>query len=123
MALIPLLAVLTSCGSPGDLATLNSYAVVPNPPVVDQNMTMWIDYTLSQDVFGGTAYYTYNLNGVPYTETNDLCTQTQCPIMAGINNESSVSTFPLFTGKLVMTIDWEDANTNPIWCLKATFTN
>lgn len=119
MALVTLVAVLSNCGNSGDLASINSYDLSPNPPIVNQNMTLWIDYTLSQDVLGGTSYFTANLNGVPYSESHPL----QSPILAGVHNESSVSTFPSFTGKLVTTTYWEDMYANPIWCIKAVFTN
>ncbi|NBR60513.1 hypothetical protein EB118_09715 [bacterium] len=127
MSVLPILlsasAILSNCGGPNDLATINNYGIVPDTPIAGQNMTLWIDYTLKQDVTGGIAVYEANLNGIPYIETNSLCTQTECPIVAGQHNESSISTFPNFVGKLMTVISWEDENSLPILCVRAVFKN
>jgi hypothetical protein len=116
-------AILSDCGGPNDLATINNYGLVPEIPTAGENMTLWIDYTLKQDVTGGTAVYEANLNGLPYIQSYDLCTQTACPILAGRHNESSISTFPTFLGKLITAISWENENNLPILCVQAVFKN
>jgi hypothetical protein len=114
-------AVLSNCGSSNDIATVNSYGLSSTTPIANENLTLWIDYTLHEDVYGGVAKYEANLNGLPYYEEHDLCTQTECPILAGDHNESSTSAFPDFVGKLVTTISWENEYGEQLWCVHGLF--
>lgn len=114
-------AVLSNCGTPNDLATINSYGLSPVDPVVNENVTMWIDYTLNKNVYSGIAVYEANLNGFPYYDEQDLCTQTECPILSGEHNETSSSVFPEFSGRLITTITWFDEYDDQILCVRATF--
>lgn len=114
-------AILSNCGTSNDIASINSYGLSPVEPIVNENITMWIDYTLKKDVYGGLATYEANLNGFPYYDEQDLCTQTMCPILAGQHNETSTTTFPDFSGRLITTFAWQDENGDQIWCVRATF--
>jgi ML domain len=116
-------AILSNCGHVGDLAMINTYGITPQNPVPNENITIWVDYTLLQDVKNGTAYYTASLNGLPYSESANLCTELECPILAGDYNQSFTAVFYDFSGKLVTTIQWETDNKSPIWCVQATFKN
>lgn len=115
-------AVLSNCGTSNDLAVVNNYGLNPDNPVANQNFSLWIDYTLNTDVQGGLAMYEANMNGLPYYEEHDLCTQTTCPILIGRYNETSKpATFPDFVGRLITTITWQNENGKQIFCVKGTF--
>jgi hypothetical protein len=115
-------AVLSNCGTQHSLATVYGYGIDPPLPKANQNWTFWVDYTLHEDVYDGIVIYEANLNGLPYYQKSDLCTETECPIFAGDHNETSRSTlFPEFIGKLITTVTWEDNHGNEILCLQGTF--
>jgi hypothetical protein len=114
--------LLTSIQSCGDgRATLVGMESTPAFPKAGDNTTLWIAYDLPEPaVTGGTATYSVTLNGLPLNPTTeDLCTQTKCPIEAGVHNESSWSLFPSgITGTIVSKIDWTDEHNERIWCVQ-----
>lgn len=69
---------------------------------------------------GGTATYAATINYIPLSpSTDDLCTQTKCPIAAGVHNETSRSTFPSgVTGLINSKITWTDQNDDVVWCVQ-----
>ena len=46
----------------------------------------------------------------------DLCTQTQCPILPGTYNQSSSSDFPDISGKITIKIEWFDKAATSLLC-------
>jgi len=124
MALIVLAgvtAVLTDCTAVGSIATINGMSLTPDPPVPGQNFSLSVSYLLNEDVIGGTSFYEASLNGLPWTQTDDLCTQTSCPIVAGQHTEVSTTEFPTFTGKLTTAITWDDTSGREIWCVNVVY--
>lgn len=69
----------------------------------------------------GTAKYTIQLNGIPFQSSEPLCTQTDCPKLAGEHIEQSLGTFPDVSGKLVSTVSWYTESGQQIWCVESTF--
>lgn len=114
-------AVLSNCGGANDLATINSYGLSPSNPSANQNTTLWFDYILREDVYGGIVTYEANLNGLPYYEEHNLCTQVECPLLAGEYNQSSTSPYPDFAGKLITRIGWENGDGRQILCVQGLF--
>jgi hypothetical protein len=115
---------LKDCGNPTtDQAKIVGYGFSPSNPVAGDPTQLWVAYDLKSNITGGTATYSVNLNGLPFTPTvDDLCTQTFCPKEIASYNETSDSTFPSgLTGKVVTKIQWKNQDDQPIWCLETTF--
>ena len=115
---------LRDCGNPStDQAVITGYGFSPSSPVAGDPTELWVAYDLKSNLTGGTATYSLNLNGIPFTPTvDDLCTQTTCPKSIGTFNETSHSTFPSgVSGKIVSKIQWKNQDNQPVWCLESTF--
>ena len=125
--LLKVFGVLSSvrdCGNGQGRAAVLGFDSQPSSPKAGDNVTLWVAYDLSYPpITGGTAIYTLNLNGIPFTPTkSDLCTQTDCPKEVGFNNESSWNLFPSgISGKIVSTIEWNDQNNDLVWCVETTW--
>jgi hypothetical protein len=115
---------LRDCGNPNtDQAKILSMGFNPTNPLPNENTTLWIDYQLRTPITSGTATYSLSLNGIPFSPTiQDLCTQTACPKLIGIYNETSSSLFPEgITGKIVSKIQWKNQDNLPVLCQETTF--
>jgi hypothetical protein len=115
---------VVDCGSATSLFTINSQDFQPNPPVLGENATLWIDYTVPDGISidSGTAKYSITLNGIPFPATkNDLCTQITCPQLPGIYNLTSASIWDGgVSGKIITTIQWYDSAGTELLCSKTT---
>jgi len=122
-ALIAGAVTIKNCGTTGDLAKYVSGSFTPIPPIPGENATLSFIYDLSTEITGGTATYSTTINFIPFPpSTEDLCTQTACPILAGTNTETSTSAFPTgVSGTIVTKIQWADQDANPILCVQTTF--
>lgn len=116
-------AQVTDCNQ-NSLFHIQSQDFQPNPPIVGQNATLWIDYQVPDGVTinSGTAKYSVTLNGIPFAPTiDDLCTQIVCPQVPGIYNITSSSIWNGgISGKVVNTIQWYDVNNVELLCSKTT---
>lgn len=113
-------AVVHDCGQSGDTATFLNGTFSPEQPVPGDLVTVTFAYSLSKAITGGTAKYSLSLNGIPYTLSNDLCTQTSCPKDPGDHLENSTSTFPQISGKLATKIQWFDQDSLEVLCVDYT---
>lgn len=124
IAILAASVTLRDCGDPSiDQAVITGYGFSPSIPVAGDPTELWVAYDLKSNLTGGTATYSVNLNGIPFTPTvDDLCTQTTCPKEFGSYNETSHSTFPSgVSGKIVSKIQWKNQDDQPVWCLESTF--
>lgn len=115
---------LRNCGnSVSDQAVITGYGFSPMSPSAGDPTELWVAYDLKSELTGGTATYTYKVNGLPFSPTvEDLCSQTTCPKSTGAQNETSHSTFPSgVSGKIVTQILWKNTTNQPVWCLETTF--
>ena len=124
--LLALLGVgsIRDCGNGVARAPLLGFDSQPENPVAGDNVSLWVAYDLPDPaITGGTATYSFSLNGIPFTPTvEDLCTQTSCPKEPGLYNESSSSIFPSgVSGKIVSQIAWRDPDDTLIWCVENTW--
>jgi len=112
-------ASIAPCSTAGRF-TINSLSMLPDPPVVGQNVTMTFDYTNpGAPVAAGTAKYSISYNGIPYSSTEDLCTQVPCPITAGEHVLRSSSLWDgSASGKIVTTITWADEAGAGLLCVQ-----
>jgi hypothetical protein len=118
------LSSVRDCSNGQGRATVLGFDSQPSSPKAGDNVTLWVAYDLPYPpITGGTATYSLNLNGIPFTPTvSDLCKQTTCPKELGFNNESSWDLFPSgISGKIVSTIEWHDQNDDLVWCVETTW--
>lgn len=117
-------ANVVDCAEGTSIFTINSQDFQPNPPIVGENATLWIDYTVPSGVSvdSGSAKYSVSLNGIPFpTTTEDLCTQVVCPQVDGTYNITTSSLWEGgISGKIVSTIQWYDANGAELLCSRMT---
>lgn len=117
-------AQVVDCGTAATVFTINSQDFQPNPPVLGENATLWIDYTVPDgiSVGSGTAKYSITLNGIPFPATkDDLCTQIECPQVPGTYNLTSASIWDGgLSGKIITTIQWYDSGGTELLCSKST---
>lgn len=115
---------VADCGLGKSVFTIVDQSFSPEPPVADKPYDYWFYYSVPEgvEVTGGTAKYSLNLNGIPFTpSTEDLCTQTSCPKVAGYHNETSTDTWPGgISGKVVSKLEWFDTNGNLLLCSQTT---
>jgi hypothetical protein len=124
LLLIAATVSLRDCGNPAtDQAIITGMGFSPSNPNPGDPTELWVAYDLKSTLTGGTATYSFTLNGLPFSPTvDDLCTQTSCPKEVGTYNETSKSTFPSgVSGKIVSKITWANQDKQPVWCLESTF--
>jgi hypothetical protein len=102
--------------------TITDLSVDPIVPVKGQNITVHTIYTVPADVVSGVATYKISFNGIPFSPTvDDLCTQTPCPILAGLHDEYSSVLVPDISGKVIADMIWSDeASSTTYLCLRTT---
>ncbi len=117
-------STVVDCAAGRSLFTINNQGFSPEPPVANENATLWIDYTIpgGTNINAGTCVYSFSLNGIPFSPSKeDLCTQVACPLVAGNYNLSSTSTWPSgISGKVVTKIEWYDQSNNLLLCSQTT---
>jgi hypothetical protein len=113
--------IVSDCGV-GSNFTIQSLTFSPAAPIIGSSGTLNSIYDVLVSVSGGSARYSCLLNGLPvFDETHDLCTQTACPIAAGLHNDKSTSDIPNVNGKIVCKIVWTDAAGDLLMCIQTAF--
>ena len=123
--LLPFLALATStindCGVGKSLFTITKLSFFPDPPTVNENITVQLGYSVSSgiEVTGGTTAYAITYNFLPLNPTvEDLCTQTTCPLVAGSYTQESTFLFPELSGSVIVTTTWKDLAGRQLLCYK-----
>ncbi len=118
------IATISDCGSDGDLAKITYLSQDPVDPKVGDNLTIELDYELSEVVTKGTATYDVTLNFIPFTPSvEDLCTEQAandpCPLEVGLHQDKSSSVVPSGVSGLITTkVTWKDDQDRQILCYK-----
>ena len=112
-------ATITNCGTSQSVFTIDSLSLTPENPVSGDIATMMIGFDAPMSVSAGTATYTLSLNGLPFSQQQDLCAATTCPIAAGHNTVVSNITIPSnVAGTIAAKIEWSDATGQELMCVK-----
>jgi hypothetical protein len=117
---------ISDCGASTSRFQIYSQYFGPDPPVADQNVTMWIEYAVpsSLTVAGGKSQDSVTLNGLPVsTETSDLCNSVVCPVTAGMHNTTNSFVWPAgitHGSRVTYTTRWFDEQNTLLLCSKAT---
>jgi len=113
--------IVSDCGVNSGFQ-ITSLSLSPEIPVIGENTTLFSNYHVPSEITAGTTKYSCVYNGIPVvSETDDLCTQTTCPITVGDHADKSVITIPDVKGKLSCTIKWLDATEKELMCIKTIF--
>jgi hypothetical protein len=105
------------CAPGKSLFVFNSAIVTPAKPIGGVNFTVDLDFSVPEGITinSGTAVYTTTYNFIPLSPTTeDLCSNTVCPIMSGPHSQSSTSLFPTgLSGSITIKTQWfDDVKTN-----------
>ena len=111
-------ATITDCSKGTSLFTVQGLGFWPDPAVKNANSTISFAYTVPEPGFtGGTASYAATYNFIPITPTvEDLCKNVACPILPGLYNMSTSSTFPDLNGQLTIKLEWKDLTGAQLLC-------
>jgi len=107
------------CSAGASEFAVRGLTFTPDPAIRGQNGTLESVYEVPVTVDAGTARYSCTLNGLPvFDQTDDLCTQTACPIHAGLHDDFSISAVPDTAGKVSCKIEWKDTDGNQLLCIQ-----
>ena len=107
-----------------DLALFNykNGTLYPLYPAQNMNTTLIVDFdNIYKQINDGTLDLQVNLNGLPYSSTEPLCSvNLPCPIELGshtvYSNPINVGTM---SGKLVVTLTYKDTDDSILLCVRA----
>jgi hypothetical protein len=112
---------IVDCSSANAKFSISSLSFSPDPPVRNAEAVITMIYSSYTDVSAGKVDYSVTLNGIPaYSEHDELCDQTSCPINVGIHNETSVFTWPDVSGKVVAKTIWYDESGAELLCFQTS---
>jgi len=114
---------IRDCSSGSSVFKFLTASLTPDPVVRGQDATLSLSCQIPDGVTvtSGTAQYGFTFNGIPFSPTTeDLCSQVSCPLMAGLYSNSTISTFPDVSGKIISTIKWFDDKKTLLYCLETT---
>lgn len=110
-------AAISDCGSTFQITQLS---LVPDPPIQDQSVFLTLVFNNNEPatISAGTATTSIAFNGLPLSPTvQPLCEVTDCPILQGVNNRSTNTTWPAVSGKIISRLTWEDLTGKILLCL------
>ena len=120
LVLSPLVpGTITSCDSTSKFI-FNQATLDPPAPLPKQNVTAMVQFTNNYKlVENGTTTYQINLNGLPYSYSENLCSYNlPCPISLG---DHTVYASPInvtdITGKLVIKTTYTDIDDTVLLCI------
>jgi hypothetical protein len=114
-------ASVMDCAAGNSIFKIDGLNFSPVEVVAGQNGTLHTQYTVPETVSAGTAIYTCTINGLPFSESYDICTQTACPITTGYHDDYSTMQVPDISGKVVCKIVWRDLSDKELLCVQMTF--
>lgn len=117
-------ATVADCGLGKSIFKILDQSFSPEPPVAEQPYEYWFLYEVPEgvEVKSGKARYSVTLNGIPLPSSEEeLCSQTFCPKVSGIYNESSKDIWPSgVSGKVVTKLEWYDSEGSLLVCSQTT---
>lgn len=103
---------------PDAVFKVESLTFTPAYPVSGSTGSLVSVFNVPYQIDSGKSTYSCVLNGIPvFSQTYDLCTQTECPIMAGSHTTIGEASIPNVSGKLDCTIRWTRADTT-LMCME-----
>ena len=111
---------ITDCSNGGSVFKFTELALNPATPVRGQNLDMIVKFNNpGREVYDGTVTNAITVNYIPYpTSSEALCTNTQCPLVTGLNDRSTSSVWPdTVSGRVTSKIVWTDLNGAQLLCI------
>ena len=104
---------------------LTELALYPDPPVKGQNVYMTVLFdNPGPEITDGDVVTSVTLNGIPFSPSHKaLCSSegTECPLVVGINNRSTMSVWPdTVSGKINSKIQWFDIDGKSLLCIQSS---
>lgn len=112
-------AEIKDCSAGKSVFKLTELAFTPANPSngVDTLMIVKFDNP-GPEINDGTVTTSISWNYIPFEpSTEALCTNTQCPLMAGLNDRSTSNVWPDISGLVQTHIEWVDTAGNLLLCI------
>jgi hypothetical protein len=97
--------------------------LTPDPPKVNEDVIMKVLFNNpGPEVTEGNAVTSVTWNGIPVTpSTKPLCEATECPLINGLNNRTTMSAWPSgVTGSVNSKIQWFDKDGKSLLCIQTS---
>lgn len=112
---------IVDCGKGLTRFQFTDLALDPTTPVSGQPFELFnVFNNPGAEVTGGTVKTSVSVNYIPFAPSvANLCSSTTCPIVSGLNDRSTSSTWPenVF-GKIVSKVEWAGLNEEPLLCIQ-----
>jgi len=116
---------MTAFGSIQDCNTnsllkLSSLSLTPTIPIPGKDLAMTVQFTNpGSEIINGTVTTSITYNFIPFQPiTEDLCVNTQCPLVSGFNDRSTTNPWPDVKGTVVFKIEWNTLDDQNILCIQ-----
>jgi hypothetical protein len=112
---------IKDCGAGQTVFQLTELALTPDPPVRGKPVEMKVVFNNPGLVISdGSATITLSLNFIPFQpSTEPLCKNTVCPIVYGLNDRSTTSTWPdTVSGSVSSKITWLGPASENLLCIQ-----
>lgn len=109
--------------NPSSILRPTQLSVEPDPPIPGQPVKLVLLFeNPGPEINDGTVTTTLSINYIPFSpSTQPLCENTQCPIVNGINNRSTESTWPNVAGSVKSRLLWIGPNDEELLCIDTLF--
>lgn len=107
---------------PSSIFRPTQLSISPDPPIPGQlvKLSLVFDNT-GDEVNDGTVTTSITLNSIPISpSTVSLCENTICPIIHGINDRSTETTFPSVTGIIKSRVTWTGSKGESLLCIESS---
>jgi hypothetical protein len=114
-------ATIKNCASGSSIFQITELSLKPDPIVPGEPLDMTLLFiNPSSYITDGSVTTTLQLNYVPFSPTTEpLCKNTKCPLINGLNDRSTSSTWPSnIYGKVSSRIEWFDQNGLLMLCIQ-----
>jgi hypothetical protein len=115
-------ATIKDC-DPNSQFKITDLALYPDPPKRNEQVYMTVIFNNpGPEITDGKVTTSVTLNGIPFTpSTKPLCEDTECPLIVGTNNRSTMSVWPeTVSGKINSKIQWRDTNGMSLLCIQTS---
>ncbi len=115
-------ATIHDCDSASQFK-LTDLALYPDPPKRGEQVYMTVIFNNpGPEIIDGKVTTSVTLNGIPFTpDVKPLCQDTECPLVVGVNNRSTMSVWPsTVSGKINSKIQWQNTNGKSLLCIQTS---
>lgn len=126
MRLFTLLASLLSFTSatikncdPASVFQITTLSLTPEQPAAGDLVKLSLVFNNpGAPITDGTVATTVSYNGLPFSSSETLCKNTECPIVTGSNDRSTQNEWPSISGTVSSKIVWKGVNDESLLCIQ-----